>query len=120
MCYRNLLTSLDFSNNPNIAEIRCGENQITSLELSHLSRLDKLDCGCDKTSSPGCEIFNPMTKLDISNNTSLRFLDLMYMPTLTEVCVWELPFPPEGVNVFFPDVDTTGSPNIYFTMDCTQ
>jgi hypothetical protein len=36
------------------------------------------------------------------------------MPTLLEVCVWEMPFPPEGV-----EIDTTGSPNIYFTTECS-
>jgi hypothetical protein len=40
------------------------------------------------------------------------------MPNLEEVCVWTLPFPgppPDNLNV-----NTTGSPNIYFTMDCSQ
>ena len=37
------------------------------------------------------------------------------MPTLYEVCVWEMPFPPaDKVEL----VDTTGSPNVYFTTDC--
>jgi hypothetical protein len=38
------------------------------------------------------------------------------MPTLYEVCVWEMPFPP-AYQVEL--VDTTGSPNIYFTTDCS-
>jgi hypothetical protein len=37
------------------------------------------------------------------------------MPSLGEVCVWELPFPPEGMTVH-----TTGSPNVYFTTECSQ
>ncbi len=37
------------------------------------------------------------------------------MPTLYQVCVWELPFPPEGV-----DVDMTDSPNVYFTTDSSK
>jgi hypothetical protein len=35
------------------------------------------------------------------------------MPSLYKVCVWTMPFPPAGVAV-----DTTGSPNVYFTMNC--
>ncbi len=35
------------------------------------------------------------------------------MPMLFEVCVWELPFPPEGV-----EIDTTDSPNVCFETDC--
>jgi len=37
------------------------------------------------------------------------------MPTLHEVCVWTMPFPPDGVNV-----DTTGSPNVFFTNECSS
>ncbi len=37
------------------------------------------------------------------------------MPTLYEVCIWEIPFPPEDIVV---QVDTTGSPNVCFTTDC--
>jgi len=63
-----------------------------------------LECG-------GCKL----TSLDISNNTSLRKLQLKDMPSLYKVCVWEIPFPPVGVKV-----DTTGSPNVYFTTDCSK
>ena len=31
-----------------------------------------------------------------------------------EVCVWEMPFPPEGF-----ELDSTGSPNVYFTTECS-
>ena len=34
---------------------------------------------------------------------------------LNKVCVWSTPFPPIGV-----EVDTTGSPNVYFTTDCSK
>ena len=60
------------------------------------------------------EIYNTQaTSLDVSNNVALKWLWLSHMPTLYEVCVWEIPFPPAGV-----DVDTTSSPNVYFTTDC--
>lgn len=35
------------------------------------------------------------------------------MSTLTDVCVWTLPFPPSGVTV-----NTTGSPNVVFSTSC--
>ncbi len=37
------------------------------------------------------------------------------MPMLTEVCVWILPFPPEGVTVL-----QGFSPNINFTTTCSR
>jgi len=42
-------------------------------------------------------------------------LDISEMPSLYEVCVWTLPFPPEGFLVF-----TSGSPNVYFTTECSK
>jgi hypothetical protein len=42
-------------------------------------------------------------------------LTLVSMPSLYKVCVWKMPFPPTGVTV-----DTNGSPNVYFTMDCSK
>jgi len=35
------------------------------------------------------------------------------MPELGAVCVWTIPFPPVEVTI-----DTTNSPNVYFTTDC--
>jgi hypothetical protein len=35
------------------------------------------------------------------------------MPTLTQVCVWELPFPPASVTA-----DASGSPNVEYTTSC--
>jgi len=52
--------------------------------------------------------------LDVSNNTALNWLNLNDMPSLNKVCVWEMPFPPDEV-----DVDVTNSPNVLFTTDCT-
>jgi len=42
-------------------------------------------------------------------------LELKDMPSLYKVCVWEMPFPPSGVEVF-----TSNSPNVYFTTDCSK
>jgi hypothetical protein len=49
----------------------------------------------------------------LRNNTSLIRISIDEMPTLSEVCVWTLPFPPEGV-----EIDTTDSPNVCFETDC--
>ena len=35
------------------------------------------------------------------------------MSTLRKVCVWALPFPPEGIDLSMGD-----SPNAYFSTDC--
>jgi hypothetical protein len=49
----------------------------------------------------------------VSNNISLTALSIDGMPTLFEVCVWELPFHHEGV-----EIDKTGSPNVCFEAVC--
>jgi hypothetical protein len=58
---------------------------------------------------------NQLTSLDISPNTKLTKLVLTYMPDLYTVCVWMMPFPPTGVTV-----DTTFSPNVFFTTNCSK
>jgi len=58
---------------------------------------------------------NQLTSLNISNNCLLKNLHIENLPDLHEVCVWEMPFPPTGVDVF-----REGSPNVYFTMDCSK
>lgn len=88
-----------------------GDGLISKQEAEQITSLDVTDKGLT----------------DLSNNTELgteewyvsynqlNGIYLTDMPSLVEVCVWELPFPPEGV-----EVDTTGSPNVYFTTDCTS
>jgi Leucine-rich repeat (LRR) protein len=104
-CSRNQLTSLNVSNNTALTRLWCGWNQLTSLDVSNNTALTDLFCGN-----------NQLTSLDISNNMQLHFLKLEEMPSLYEVCVWELPFPTEEIWVF----DTTGSPNVYFTTECSK
>jgi Leucine-rich repeat (LRR) protein len=101
-CARNQLSSLDLSNNSDLEFLWCIRNQISDLNIAHSVLLENLWLD-----------FNLLTLLDISANTQLKNLWIGQMPTLNKVCVWEIPFPPAGVNV-----DTTGSPNVYFTNDC--
>jgi len=101
-CIGNQLTSLDVSNNTALVDLICWNNQLSNLDVSNNIALEKLDC-CG----------NQLTSLDISNNTALDLLDLMWMPSLLEVCVWTMPFPPYGV-----EVRTTDSPNVFFTTEC--
>ena len=51
----------------------------------------------------------------ISNNKSLKNIQWRDNPSLNEVCVWELPFPPAGVEIDIPE-----SPNINYTTDCSK
>ncbi len=101
-CNQNLLTSLDVSNNPKLEKLRCWNNQLTSLTVLNDTVLTDLIC-----------FGNLLTSLDISRSTSLKALNISYMPTLYEVCVWTMPFPPEGV-----ELTVTNSPNICFADTC--
>ena len=102
-CWLNLLTGLDLSNNPALTQLYCSHNMLTSLDLSINILLELLFC-----------YDTQLTRLDISNNPALVSIDLSNNPTLFEICVWEMPFPPTGVEVTLID-----SPNAYYTIDCT-
>ncbi len=99
----NQLTSLDVSNNTALTFLSLSNNQLTNLDVSNNTALEWLFLS-----------HNQLTSLDVSNNTALTSIDLHDMPSINEVCVWEMPFPPDGVGV-----DMTNSPNVFFTTDCT-
>ena len=110
-CGDNLLRSLDLSNKPQLKYLKCSGNKLHYLDVSMNVKLRNLHCGR-----------NPMTTLNISNNIALDTAGIGYgiadlaidhMPSLEQVCVWELPFPPPGLIM-----DTIGSPNITFTTEC--
>lgn len=101
-CQNNAISVLDISANPLLISFKCGGNPLADLNLSQNTALQSFSCSA-----------NPLISLDISMNTALTNIALDNMPTLSEVCVWELPFPPESVTL-----DTTGSPNVVFNMDC--
>ena len=107
----NYLHSLDLSSAPLLEYLSCSDNHLWHLDVSGNVHLRMLNCGG-----------NPMTALNISNNQALDTLSIGYgvpslainhMPSLKQVCVWELPFPPPGFIM-----DTIGSPNITFTTEC--
>ena len=123
----NLLTSLDVSNNISLIEFICNNNQLTSLDVSNNKYLKLIACGNNSLTTLNvsdniflnrleCEA-NKLTSLDISKNTLLEFLNISEMSSLFKVCVWITPFPPEGK---YFDLYSEGSPNFYFTTDCSK
>ena len=62
--YKNNLTVLDVTSNPNITWLDCTGNNISSLDLSNNTALTDLDCAKNKLSS-----------LDVSNKPDLYWLD---------------------------------------------
>jgi len=104
ICGRNLLSELDISNNQALVKLVCNNNLLTSLDLSAIRGLTKMiSCG------------NQLSRLDISMHSSLLLIGVDNMPMLTEVCVWILPFPPEGIIVL-----QGFSPNINFISTCSR
>lgn len=103
-CSRCYLSKLDVSKNPALEMLECAKNSLSSLDISNNTILNLISCG-----------FNQLVNLDISNNTALEWIILYDMPTLTELCVWEMPFPPEGTHLLIE-----GSPNVYLTTDCSK
>jgi len=117
-CAENYLDSLDLSANPDLTFVDCSRNQITDLDVSNNLSLTFLWCSS-----------NDLTYLDLSANKALGSdwdytanegfcyteIDLSYNSFLQEVCVWELPFPPEYREIC---VNTVGSPQLIFTTSC--
>lgn len=103
-CGYNRMRELDVSGNPNLASLSCNNNLLSSLDLSNNLQLKRMiSCG------------NQLKHLDVSANNQITLLGIDNMPTLTEVCVWTLPFPPEGVRVLMDF-----SPNVVFEVNCNN
>lgn len=98
----NPFSSLDLSKNTKLDFLTCSSSKLEQLDLSYNPLLTLLQCGS-----------NPLRSLNVSGNDLIVFLDISDMPSLEDVCVWTLPFPPEGVGV-----NMEGSPNVHFTTDC--
>jgi len=103
-CAANQLENIDLSMNPALKTLRCSSNMLTSLDVSMNPYLESLDCG-----------FNKLTMLDVSRNTFLNDLTINNMPSLFKLCVEVRPFPIFNVNVW-----SGGSPNVYYSTDCTK
>ncbi|WKZ58554.1 MAG: hypothetical protein QY309_11825 [Cyclobacteriaceae bacterium] len=108
-CQHNLLSSLDCSNNSALQVLRCHNNLLENLNVSNCGSLFQLFCH----NNPNRPTNNQLVNLDISSNTALISIQLTSLPTLQQVCVWQTPFPPDGVSV-----NTSLSPNVYFATDC--
>jgi hypothetical protein len=101
-CGYNHLKNIDVSMNPGLITFTCNNNWIDSLDIGSNIALEKLiTCG------------NMLTFLDISSNQNLRIAGIDNMPMLKKVCVWTLPFPPEGLNMLMDF-----SPNVEFVVNC--
>ncbi|MHA2404085.1 MAG: T9SS type A sorting domain-containing protein, partial [Candidatus Kariarchaeaceae archaeon] len=128
------LTSLNILNSSSLHELRCGYNQLDILDLSNLPNLSIVWCNDNRltelillndTSLCGLDCSNNLlTSLDLSTNFKLcscrygdapvTICDLSGMPSLYEVCEWE------SISYdIYTEFETTGSPNVYFTSDCT-
>ena len=101
-CAGNQLTSLDVSQNAMLELLNCSDNQLDSLAVSNYPTLRWLYCNN-----------NRLPSLVLTHSSALIGLYLNNMPSLHKVCIWTEPFPPAGVQI-----DTTNSPNLYFTMYC--
>jgi Leucine-rich repeat (LRR) protein len=111
-CQVNPLAGLDISNLASLKYLDCRGCGLHALDVSQCIELTDLHCGIK-----WWDLYNYLTSLDVSHNPALQKLDCSFNPltSLGEVCVWTMPFPPEGL-----DLDITGSPNVYFTTDCSQ
>jgi hypothetical protein len=140
-CFNNEIESLDLSGNPLLQSLDCAENYLDSLDLSANPDLTFVDCSrnglTDLNVSNNLSLTflwcssNELIYLDLSANEALGSawdytanegfcyteVDLRYNPFLQEVCVWELPFPPEYREIC---VNTVGSPQLVFTTSCLE
>ncbi len=122
-CQSNDLSRLDVIKNTALVYLDCSNNQIAELHIDHITALIYLDCSSNQIGKLNVDrntdlsyldcSNNQLSGLDISENSALAWLDLSQMPALYELCVWTMPFPPIGI-----DIDTTASPNVYFTTLC--
>jgi len=119
------LTQLDVSRNTALETLICGRNALKEIDLSENMALSKLVCNnnlftnLDLSANTGLTLMiccgNRLTSLDISMLSSLTKVGYDNMPMLSEVCVWTLPFPPDGIVVL-----SEFSPNLVYTTDCAR
>ena len=91
-CQNNNIYELNVNGLENFLELHCYYNNLISLDLHTNISITSMQCG-----------FNQIDSLDLSHNDSWIIVNLGSMPTLTQVCVSELPIQ--------YSINTTGSPN---------
>lgn len=101
-CGGNPLKTLDVAINKDLKYFICYDCKLASIDITHNQALTQLLCSN-----------NQLTSLDISHNSALTEISISDMPSLNKICVWEVPFPPSGVEIY-----ASGSPNVYYTLDC--
>jgi hypothetical protein len=102
----NNLITLDLSEN----------RKLVHLDISANYHLESLDVTGNRELSYLNNYYNySMVSLDLSSNSKLDTLILVENTGLKKVCVWTLPFPPEGLVVELDENHT-----IDFTTDCGQ
>lgn len=121
----NELTSLHVSQNAHLLKINCSRNRILELDLSANLLLSELKCTNNLLKSLDVRLNtalvvlvscgNQLSTLNVSQNIDLKLIGFDNMPSIGEVCVWTLPFPPEGVKLLMGF-----SPNVYFTTTCSD
>lgn len=81
-CSVNNLSSLDVSTNVNLKSLVCGQNNISTLDLSQNSLLERLFCND-----------NVLNTLNINNNNNqnLQSFNAKNNPSLTSICVDDVP-----------------------------
>jgi len=78
-CGQNDISKLDLTNNPELTQLRCEENQLTVLDISHNTKIGDLKCNNNQLKDV----------IDISNNKSLKYINLKKNPSLTTIQVWQ-------------------------------
>lgn len=111
-CSYNILENLDVINTISLKTLLCFANQLTTIDLRNNIYLQTLklgmDCGCGAAN-------NYFQSVDLSQNTALTVIDLSKIPSLSQVCVWSMPFPTQTI----AELLTALSPDVYFTDHCT-
>jgi len=103
-CSGSSLGNLETEENPMLSTLICRGCDLGSLNLSENPRLTYLDCS-----------ENYLRNLNITRNRELKYVDISNMPDLNEVCVWQIPFPPAGV-----EVRTANSFYIHYETECSM
>jgi len=145
-CSFNLLSNLDVSACDSLAWLDCSGNQLSDLDILNNTGLEYLDCSgmqitdLDVSINKGLEILNcsnnQIISLDVTKNAELwsnyvlwgrrGLLTIAEMPGLRQVCVpaclaWDGEgCMPENTDDWQEHVETEGSPNVFFTTECSD